>query len=93
MADLLNDQAIQDALEVLDGWQRDGDAIHRSYKFPSFRIALAFVQFVGELAEAADHHPDIDIRYNRVTLTLSTHSAGGLTVKDFKLAGQIDQAN
>lgn len=65
-------------------------AITRTYKLPGFRSALAFVQFVGELAEAADHHPDIDIRYSRVTLTLSTHEAGGLTERDFDLVSQID---
>ncbi len=62
----------------------------RTYKFPSFRASLAFVAFVGEIAEARDHHPDIDIRYSKVKLTLSTHSAGGLTEKDFDLAGLID---
>ena len=91
MADLLSDSAIQDAVGRLQGWQRDGNSIHRTYKHPSFRSALAFVQYVGELAEAADHHPDLDIRYSKVTLTLSTHSAGGLTEKDFDLAGQVDQ--
>lgn len=75
----------------LDGWTgRDRrKAIQRTFSFGSFRAALAFVSFVGELAEAADHHPDIDIRYDRVTLTLSTHSAGGLTALDFDLAERI----
>ena len=53
----------------------DGDAITRTYTFPSFRAAIAFVAYVAELAEAADHHPDIDVRYSKVTLTLSTHSS------------------
>ena len=64
-------------------------AIQRTFTLPDFRCALGFVGFVGELAEAHDHHPDIDVRYNKVTLTLSTHSAGGLTPKDFELASLI----
>ena len=64
-------------------------AIQRTFSLPSFRAALSFVAHVGELAEAHDHHPDVDIRYNKVTLTLSTHSAGGLTEKDFALASLI----
>ena len=65
-------------------------AIRRTYTLPTFTAAVAFVGYVAELAEAADHHPDIDIRYRKVTLTLSTHEAGGLTEKDFDLAAQID---
>lgn len=61
-------------------------AIRRTYRFPSFRASLAFVAFVGELAEALDHHPDIDVRYGKVTLVLTTHEAGGLTDRDFRLA-------
>jgi 4a-hydroxytetrahydrobiopterin dehydratase len=68
----------------------DGKALPRTYKFPNFRAAIAFVNFVAELAEAADHHPDIDVRYSKVRLTLSTHSAGGVTEKDFALLREID---
>lgn len=64
-------------------------AIRRTFELPSFRAAIAFVAYVAELAEAHDHHPDIDIRYKKVTLTLTTHSAGGLTDKDFRLASRI----
>ena len=64
-------------------------AIQRTFALPDFRAALAFVAYVGELAESHGHHPDIDIRYDKVTLTLSTHSAGGLTAKDFDLAALI----
>ena len=67
-----------------------GKALSRTYKQPTFRAAIAFVAFVAELAEAADHHPDIDIRYSKVTLTLSTHSAGKITEKDHALIAQID---
>ena len=74
------------------GWELvdDGKAIRRTYAQPSFRAALAFVAWVGELAEAAEHHPDVDIRYTNVTLTLSTHSEGGLTDKDIALALRVD---
>ena len=86
----LKSERIQSRVSTATGWQLVGESIRRTYAFPSFRSALAFVQFVGELAEAEDHHPDIDIRYSKVTLTLSTHSAGGLTEKDFDLAALID---
>ena len=77
----------------LSGWEADLEvpSIGREYQFPTFPAAVRFVDFVAELAEAADHHPDIDIRYNRVRLTLSTHSAGGVTDKDFALARAIDR--
>lgn len=83
---------IEAACGELSGWEADTEApsISREYQFPSFPAAVRFVDFVAELAEAADHHPDIDIRYNRVRLTLSTHSAGGVTEKDFALARAID---
>ena len=79
-------------LEELGGWslRRGGGAIERTYVLPNFRASLAFVAFVGELAEAKNHHPDVDIRYNRVTLALSTHDAGGITAKDFELARLVD---
>ena len=86
----LKSERIQSQITALPGWEIEGESIRRTYKFPNFRSALAFVQFVGELAEAQDHHPDIDVRYSKVTLTLSTHSAGGLTEKDFRLAALID---
>ncbi|NJN16314.1 MAG: 4a-hydroxytetrahydrobiopterin dehydratase [Oscillochloris sp.] len=78
-------------LEQLSGWIRRGDEIVRSYKLASFPAAIAFVTQVGFLAEAAAHHPDIDIRYNQVTLALTTHDAGGLTEKDFALAAAADE--
>ena len=87
----LSPEEVAAGLERLPGWQRDGDTIERTYELPDFRTALAFVAYVGELAEHANHHPDVDIRYNRVRLALSTHSAGGLTGKDLALARKIDQ--
>ncbi len=85
----LTDAQVQEELQKIPGWELKEGEITRLYKFPDFKAALAFVNRVGELAEAADHHPDIDIRYNKVRLTLSTHSAGGLTAKDFDLARKI----
>jgi 4a-hydroxytetrahydrobiopterin dehydratase len=73
-------------------WQRVGNEIERTFRFRDFREAIAFVVQVALLAERMDHHPDIEIRYRQVTLRLSTHSAGGLTEKDFHLAQQIDTA-
>lgn len=86
----LNDAQINDALKAVPEWTRDGNAIARRFTLKSFPAALVFASTVGHLAEAADHHPDILIQWKHVTLTLSTHSAGGLTEKDFDLARQID---
>lgn len=86
-------ERIEKRVRNLRGWEynEEGNVITREYRFPSFRAAIAFVQYVAEQAEAADHHPDIDIRYNRVVLSLSTHDAGGVTDRDFDLAKAIDQ--
>ena len=88
----LEPREVTSRLEDLPGWslRRGGGAIERTYVLPSFRASLAFVAFVGEIAEAKNHHPDVDIRYNRVTLAWSTHDAGGITPKDFELAGLVD---
>ena len=75
----------------LDGWTLDGDAIRKQYTFKDFPEAVAFVNRLVPEAEAADHHPDILINYKRVTLTYSTHSEGGLTVKDFVGAATADR--
>ena len=85
----LDDAAVAKGLEGL-AWQRDGDAIGTVRTFADFAAALAWVNEVGALAEARNHHPDIAIAWNRVTLTLSTHSEGGLTAKDLDLAAAID---
>jgi 4a-hydroxytetrahydrobiopterin dehydratase len=77
-------------LNSLSGWRLDNNEIVREFKLPDFRAALAFVNQVGDLAEQAGHHPDIDIRYNRVRFALATHDAGGLTEKDFDLAAKIN---
>ena len=79
-------------LSKLNGWQIDDGQLQKTFQFKFFRGALDFVNRIGELAERAGHHPDIDIRYNRVRLSLVTHDAGGLTAKDFDLAAQADKA-
>ncbi len=91
MAELLSDIAIQRELGSLPGWSRRGDLLTRTYTFRNFLDAIAFVNRVAEHAESANHHPDIDIRYSRVTLTLSTHDAGGITQNDLDLAKSIDK--
>jgi 4a-hydroxytetrahydrobiopterin dehydratase len=86
----VDDKAVATALARVPGWTRVGRAIARTYRFDDFLGALAFVNRVGELAERQQHHPDIDIRYNEVTLSVWTHDAGGLTERDFRLAAAID---
>ena len=86
----LDEAGVAAGLRRTPGWERTGAEITRAYRFRDFREALAFVNRVGDLAERAGHHPDIDIRYNTVTLALTTHDAGGLTQKDFDLAHAID---
>jgi 4a-hydroxytetrahydrobiopterin dehydratase len=72
-----------------EGWEIEGETLRRTFVLKDFNAALGFVIRVGLLAEVADHHPDIDIRWNKVTLALSTHSEGALTTKDTELAQQI----
>ena len=89
---MLTDEDVATRLHGLSGWERvedGGPEITATYKQADFAGALAFVNAVGAEAEEMDHHPDIDIRWNTVTLVLSTHSAGGLTDKDFELAKTI----
>jgi 4a-hydroxytetrahydrobiopterin dehydratase len=74
------------------GWPRSGKAIERTYRFRDFKEAMVFVNRVAALAERANHHPDVTIHYNEVTLSMWTHSDGGLTPKDFALARSIDGA-
>ena len=91
MTDLLDDTAVSDALESLPAWRRDGDAIVRTAKLPSFPDAIAVVDRVAVTAEQRDHHPDIDIRWRNLTFRCSTHSAGGLTELDVALAAAISE--
>ena len=87
---LLADEQIKQELESMKDWVRAGKEIKKTYMWKDFVHAMGFVNAVALLAQKANHHPDIDIRWNKVTLTLSTHSAGGLTEKDFNLAREID---
>jgi 4a-hydroxytetrahydrobiopterin dehydratase len=91
---LLSDADIEQRLAATDGWQRSaGESIDREWRFKDFAAAIAFVDRVAEVAEAANHHPDILLHgWNKVRLTLSTHSQGGLTDADFRLAAEIDRA-
>ena len=82
---------IKTALETLPEWTKRNGAIRRTYEFVDFVGAIKFVNAVAKAAEKAQHHPDIDIRWNKVTLVLSTHDEGGLTQKDFALATKCDQ--
>jgi 4a-hydroxytetrahydrobiopterin dehydratase len=84
------DSEISAALADLPGWEAGDAQISREYRFHGFPDAVAFVVRLSYAAEAANHHPDIDIRYNRVQVTLSTHSEGGVTTKDVELAQAID---
>jgi 4a-hydroxytetrahydrobiopterin dehydratase len=89
---LLSDAEIEQAVAGLEDWRREGDSLVRELKTADFAAAIAFVDRVAEAAEAANHHPDILLHgWNKVRLTLSTHSEGGLTGADVELAGKIDQ--
>lgn len=87
----LSEQQIATHLKSVPDWNVESGELVRTFSFKDFRGSLAFVNKVGELAEKAGHHPDIDIRYNRVRLALVTHDAGGLTTKDFELAAGADK--
>jgi 4a-hydroxytetrahydrobiopterin dehydratase len=87
----LSDAEIAEHLKSVPGWEQAGQAIRRTYKFPDFKAAMAFANRVAELAEAQDHHPDMLVQYGSVTLTSSSHDAGGLTARDFRLAQSIDR--
>lgn len=85
----LSDAEIREAIQPLDGWEYTQGVIRTTYTLSSFPEALLFVNAVGYLAEQADHHPDMDIRYRKVTCALVTHSAGGVTEKDVAMARTI----
>jgi 4a-hydroxytetrahydrobiopterin dehydratase len=89
-APLLSDAEIADGLATLPEWRREGDTITRTVRCPTFMDAIGLVNRAAEAAEAADHHPDIQINWRRVTFTLTTHAAGGLSAKDLAMAATID---
>jgi 4a-hydroxytetrahydrobiopterin dehydratase len=82
---------IERRLSALPGWEFKDNAIRKQYRFKEFMDGIRFLNKVAEMAEAADHHPDVQINYTRVTFTCSTHSEGGVTEKDLKLAAQIEE--
>lgn len=86
----LTPTVLREALNRIPGWKRRGAVIHRTFEFTDFPTALRFVNAVGRAAEKAQHHPDIDIRWNRVTLLLTTHDSGGLTALDVALAARVN---
>jgi len=88
----LSDLEIQRALGGLAGWTRRGDTLTKTFSFDRFPDGIAFVDRVAKIAEDMNHHPDIDIRYTKVAMTLSTHDAGGITQSDLDLAGRIESA-
>jgi len=87
----LSTEAIHDGLAKMQGWSYQGKELQKKYTFNSFLPGIEFVNRVAHAAESAGHHPDITINYNVVGISLSTHSEGGVTEKDFDLAGKIDQ--
>ena len=87
----LADSDVARRLKTLSEWSQPGEEIQRAYRFKDFVQAMAFVERIAERAEAVQHHPDILIRYSRVTLSLSTHDAGGITEKDFDFAAAADK--
>ena len=87
---LLSEKEVQEKLANLEGWQKKGNEITKMYKQKDFVDAISFVNKVAILAEKANHHPDILVKYNKVTLILSTHDEGGITDRDFNLVKKID---
>jgi len=91
MVEKLSEEQLTEGLATLAEWSRNGDAIQRTYSFADFIGSMAFVNRVAERAEEVQHHPDILVRYSKVTLTLSTHDCGGLSEKDLEFATASDQ--
>ena len=87
----LSDEEIKEQLSGLEGWQRDGEAIRREFELDDFKGSVDFVNRLTPEAEEMNHHPDLEISWNKVTVTISTHSEGGLTSNDFELAHKVDQ--
>ena len=90
MAQKLDDARIKQELAKLNGWSRDGDEIKKSFSFKNFYETMSFVNAVAFIANQLDHHPDMEVGYNKLTIRFSTHSVGGLSENDFAAAGKID---
>ena len=86
----LSDEEIEQRLAGMDGWERDGDAIRKTFEGEDFMSSVGLVNALAPVAEEMNHHPDLEISWNKVTVSLSTHSEGGLTENDFELASRID---
>ncbi|MGO9517132.1 MAG: 4a-hydroxytetrahydrobiopterin dehydratase [Candidatus Korobacteraceae bacterium] len=91
MSTVLSDAEIQQALQKLSGWAKNGNSIERRFEFGNFVQAMDFVNQIAEAAEAINHHPDIHINYNKVTLVLVSHDSGGVTQRDIRMAGRINE--
>ena len=91
MPRLLDDSQISARLKALKGWKHEGNFIEKAFEFPTFMEGIAFVDRVAAVAEAEEHHPDIHIRYSTVTLSVQTHSEGGVTEWDLDLAGAVER--
>jgi 4a-hydroxytetrahydrobiopterin dehydratase len=91
MSAVLSDAELRHALQQLGGWKQNGNAIERVFRFENFVKAMEFVNQIAEAAEAVNHHPDILINYNKVTLSLVSHDSGGVTHRDIKMAGRINE--
>ncbi len=90
MADLIDPANLDNFAKKVPEWEIDGDNLIRTFEFDEFMEAIDFVNSVAEIAEEAQHHPDIDVRFNTVMLTLTTHDLGGLTKADFEVAARVD---
>jgi 4a-hydroxytetrahydrobiopterin dehydratase len=88
---VLTDEQIKQTLGSLPGWQQQGKAIQRVFEFPDFKASMQFVNNIPDAAEQANHHPDIDIRYNKVTMALVSHDSGGVTQRDVRMAQKINE--
>jgi 4a-hydroxytetrahydrobiopterin dehydratase len=91
MSAVLSDVELQQALQKLPGWKKNGNLIERSFQFTNFVQAMDFVNQIAEAAEAVNHHPDIHISYNKVTMALVSHDSGGVTQRDIRMAGKINE--
>jgi 4a-hydroxytetrahydrobiopterin dehydratase len=90
MADLLSDDEISSRLSELDGWEREGDTITKTFECGDFVGSVEFVKSLVEPAEGMNHHPDLELSWDKVKVSITNHAAGGLTPADFELAGKID---
>jgi 4a-hydroxytetrahydrobiopterin dehydratase len=87
----LSPEQIQEKLPTLTGWDVEGNTLRKDFEFSDFASAMIFVNRMAEAAEEANHHPDIDIRYSKVIVRLTSHDSGGITARDVKMAGTINQ--